>query len=118
MAALRSRRRHYIFILWFLLSSFFLPFFLSYSQPSQIGRLPYCGLSANLGCRSKTCCTRLIENTARSSLKILDAKIAQYSPSAQHRTTLLGYIFATKARIDNQKISPPHVLTIWWTSAH
>jgi len=23
------------------------------------------------------------------------------SPSARHRTTLLGYIFATKARIDN-----------------
>jgi len=27
MAALRSRRGHYIFALWFLLSSFFLSFF-------------------------------------------------------------------------------------------
>ena len=29
-----------------------------------------------------------------------DAKIAKISPSAHHRTTLLGYIFATKARFD------------------
>jgi len=32
-----------------------------------------------------------------------DAKIAKKSPSAHHRTTLSGYIFATKARIDNRK---------------
>jgi len=30
-------------------------------------------------------------------------KIAKKSPSAHHRTTLSGYIFATKARIDNMK---------------
>jgi len=46
---------------------FFLLFFLAYSQPSQIGCLPYfhtwCGLDANLGCRSETCCTWLAENT-------------------------------------------------------
>jgi len=44
-------------------SIFFLLFFLAYSQPSQMGCLPYfhtwCGLSANLGC------TRLAENTGR-----------------------------------------------------
>jgi len=32
-------------------------------------------------------------------------KIAQNSPSGHHRTTLSGYIFATKARIDNWKIN-------------
>jgi len=32
-----------------------------------------------------------------------DAKNRQKSPSRHHRTTLSGYIFATKARIDNQK---------------
>jgi len=32
-----------------------------------------------------------------------DAKIAKKSPSAHHRTTLSGYIFATKAHIDNRK---------------
>jgi len=36
---------------------------------------------------------------------------------------LSGYIFATKARIDNRKnlltaMSPSHVLTILWTSAY
>jgi len=30
-------------------------------------------------------------------------KIAKKSPSVHHGTTLSGYIFATKARIDNQK---------------
>jgi len=44
MAALRNRAGHYIFVLWYLLSSiffFYLSFFLAYSQPSQIGCLPY-----------------------------------------------------------------------------
>jgi len=41
------------------------------------------------------CCTRLAE--------IQDAKIAKNSPSGHHSTTLLGYIFATKACIDNRK---------------
>jgi len=46
------------------------------------------------------------------------------SPSGHHRTTLSGYIFPNKARIDNGKrtcqaaISPPHVPAIWWTSAY
>jgi len=47
-------------------------FFLAYSQPPQIGCLPYfhtwCCLSANLRCRSETCCTRLAENTGRKKL--------------------------------------------------
>jgi len=41
------------------------------------------------------CCTRLAENTGR--------KNRQKSPSGHHRTTLSGYIFATKACIDNRK---------------
>ena len=54
---------------FFLLSVFF--FSLAYSQPPQIGCLPYfhtwCGLSANLGCRSETYCTRLAENRGRKN---------------------------------------------------
>ena len=77
-------------------------FFLAHSQPSQIGRLPYfhiwCGLSANLGCSSEMCCTQLAE--------IQDAKIAKNLPSTHRRTTLLGYIFATEAPIDNRKKNP------------
>jgi len=38
------------------------------------------------------CCTRLAENTW-----------CKKSPSGHHRTTLSGYVFATKARIDNRK---------------
>jgi len=44
--------------------------------------------------------------------------------SMHHRTTLSGYIFATKTHIDNWKnllrsnISPPDVPTIWWTSVY
>ena len=36
-------------------------------------------------------------------VKIEDAKIAKNSPSGHHRTNLSGYIFATKAHIDNRK---------------
>jgi len=46
----------------------------------------------NLQCRSEMQCVRLAENTGRKK-----------SPSRHHRTTLSGYIFATKARIDNRK---------------
>ena len=35
--------------------------------------------------------------------KIRTQKLCQKSPSAHHRTTLLGYIFTSKACIDNQK---------------
>jgi len=45
---------------------------------------------------SETCCTRLAENTGRKN----DAKKL---PSGNHRTILPGYIFATKACIDNWK---------------
>ena len=40
---------------------------------------------------------------ARGSLKYRTQKIAKKSLSAHHRTTLSGYIFATKARVDNRK---------------
>jgi len=39
----------------------------------------------------------------RDWLKIQDAKNRPKSPSGHHRTTLSGYIFATKAYIDNPK---------------
>ena len=85
-----------------VVSSFYFLFFLAYSQPSQIGCLPYfhtwCGLSANIGCRSETCCKWLAENTGRK-------KIQKNSPSAHYLTTLSGYILATKAHIDNRQKS-------------
>jgi len=78
----------------------------------DIGCLPYfhtwCSLSANLGCRSETCCTRPAENTGRKK-----------SPSEHHRATLSGYMLATKAYIDNRKKNllssntSPRYATIW-----
>jgi len=45
-----------------------------------------------------------LKRAARGSLKIQDAKSPPpKSPSGHHRTTLLGYIFATNAYIDNRK---------------
>ena len=44
---------------------------------------------------SETCGTRLAANTGR--------KKSSKSPSGHHRTTSSGYIFATKARIDNRE---------------
>jgi len=97
MAALCNRAGHFIFCT--VVSSIFFssP---NITQPSQIGCLLYfhtrCGLSANLRCRSETCCTRLTENAGRK-------KVAKKLPSGHHRTTLSGCIFATEACIDNRK---------------
>ena len=75
MAALVSRCGHSILPLSFL------SFFLACSQLLQIGCLPYfhtwCGLSANLECRSEMCCTRLAENTGRQK----SSKFAICAPS-------------------------------------
>jgi len=46
----------------------------------------WCGLSANLECRSEMCCRRLVRNTGRKK-----------SPTRHHHTTLSDHIFATKA---------------------
>jgi len=45
--------------------------------------------SANLECRSEMCCALIAENTGRKK-----------SPFWHHHTTLSGYIFATKERIE------------------
>ena len=67
MVALCNRADH---IYFHAVSSFFF-YFLAKSQPSEIGSLPYfhtwCGLSANLECRSEMCCMWLAENTGRKN---------------------------------------------------
>jgi len=71
---------------------FFLSFFLAYYQPSEIGYLPYfhtwCGHSANLGCRSETCCTRLAENTGRKK-----------SPKIRHLRTIVQLCRAISSQL-------------------
>jgi len=43
------------------------------------------------------------QHIANVNMSSRSLKIAKNSPSAHHRTNLSGYIFATKARIDNRK---------------
>jgi len=95
----------------FLPCGFFNLLFFLASQRSVIGCLPYfhkwCGLSANLECRSEACCTRLAETTGRKN-----------SPSAHHRTTLSGYVFAIKADIDNRKKLVKHQYLLHMSSQY
>jgi len=77
-------------------------FFLTYSQRSKIGCLPTHGVAL---ARIQNACLKC---AARVSLEIQDAKMTQKSPSAQHRTTLSSYIFATTACIHNRKTKTLH----------
>ena len=94
MAALCNRAGHYIFVLWFLLSFFFFfPRLISAAADWMSTILPHIVYHcANLECRSEMCCTRLAGNTGRKR-----------SPFWHHRTKLSGYIFGTKACMDNRK---------------
>ena len=85
-----------------LFSSFFLLFFLAYSQWSQIGCLPYfrtwCGLSVNLECRSEMCCTRLA--------KIQDVKIRLW-------TAKLNTIMSYSLCVVSVRIMSPVSCPVW-----
>jgi len=92
MVALWNRADHYIFILCFFppsSSSFFSPRLIS---ASQTGCLPYfhrwCGLSANLRCRSEMCCTRLAENAGRKK-----------SPKSRHLRTIVQHCRAISLQL-------------------
>ena len=91
---------HYIFVMWFLLllSSFVFP---QFSAVADWICLPYfytwCGLSANLECRSEMCCMRLAESTEG---KKLPKKFATWAPS--HNFVGLD-LRNCKACIDNRK---------------
>jgi len=95
MAALRSRCGHNTFDLWLTCGFFFLLLLLllllAYSQPSQIGCLPYlytwCGLSVNLERRSEVCCARLV--------KIQDAKKC---PKIRHLRTITQLCWAVSSQ--------------------
>ena len=95
MVALWNRADHYIFILF--LSSFLFPRLISAAGDwmSTILQHVWCGLSANLECRSQMCCTWLVKNTGRKN----DAKnrhlgtIAQFgraTPSQVRHVSTIG----------------------------
>jgi len=108
MAALRSRCGHYIFALWFLLSSiFFIPRlisavadWMSIILPHMVWR--YCEFRKHVWNVLQAACWKYMYRMQ---------KIAKNSPSGHHRTTLSGYIFATTARIDNRQVFFPIVDT-------
>ena len=72
MVAVWNRADHHIFMLWFVLLLLLLSFFprlISAATDWMSAILhTWCGLSANLSCRSETCCTRLGENTGRKKV--------------------------------------------------
>jgi len=84
---------------WALAHILVLSFFLAYSQRSKIRCLPYfytwCGL-----CEFRMQVWNVL-HAARWKYRMQTWR--KKSPSAHHRTTLSGCIFATKACIDNRK---------------
>ena len=86
-----------------MVSFFFLFLLLSFSSSPNLSGLrsnvyhtyTHGVASANLECRSETCCTQLAGNTG--------PKNRQKSPSGHHPTTLSGYVFPNKTRMDNRK---------------
>jgi len=90
----------YIFILSFVLLSFF--FFFPRLIYLSRRRVDVCHT-----CTHGVALVRIedagLKHAARGSLKMQDAKNRQKSPSGRHHTSLSGYIFATKALIDNRK---------------
>ena len=116
MAALWNRASHYIFAPWFLLLLSI--FYILFSSPNLSRRRLDVYCTSTHGVALVRISDSGPKRAASGSLKIQDAKSRRKSLSGHHGTTLSGYIFATKARIDNRKkreaaISPPHVTTIW-----
>jgi len=99
MAAPWNRAGHYIFALWFL-SSIYLSFF---SSPNLNGRRLDVYHTFTHGVALVRIYNAGLKCAARASLQMQDPKSRQKSPSGHYRTTLSGYIFATKACIDNRK---------------
>jgi len=101
MAALCNRADHYIFALWFLLSSVF---FISSPNLSRRRLDVYHRPTSTHGVALVRILDAGLKRAARGSLKVQDAKkIAKNSPSGHRRTTLSSYIFASEAHIDNRK---------------
>ena len=98
MVALCNRADHYIFILFLLLSSSFLfPRLISAVGDWMSAILPHMMWPQ---CEFRMQVWNVL-HVAR--WKYRTQKSRQILPSRHRRTTLSGYIFATKARIDNRK---------------
>ena len=94
MVALWNRETIYIFMLWFVL---FFPRLISAAADWMFAILPHMVWPQ---CEFKMQVWNLL-HSARWKHRM--QKSRQKSPSGHHRTTLSGYIFATKACINNRK---------------
>jgi len=100
MVALWNRAESIIFL---SCGFFFLPSSVFLTSPNfSRRRLDVCHTST-LGVALVRISDAGLKLAAHGSLQIQDAKSRQKSPSAHHRTTSSGYIFATKAHVDNRK---------------
>jgi len=97
MAALRTRCGHYIFVLF--LFSFFLSFFPRLISADRRLDVYYTSAPGVALVRIYNACLKC---AARGSLEMHDSKNCQKFTIAQNLT---GYIFAAKARIDSRKKS-------------
>jgi len=100
MVALCNRADHYIFAQWFLSSFFFLSFFPRLISAAVDWMSTILSHMVWPWCEFRMQVWNLL-HAAR--WKCRTQKRRQKSPSGHHRTTLSGYVFATKARIDNRK---------------
>jgi len=92
MAQGRPLYFHPVVSILFYLSIFLFFFFVAWSQQPQTGCLPYfntwCGPSANLECRSETCCARHAENAGPKT-----------SPKISHLGTIAQLCWAISSQV-------------------
>jgi len=98
IVAVWNRADHYIFALWFLLC---------FSSPNLSRRRldvchtsTQCGFSANLECRSETCCTRLAENAGRKK-----------SPKNRHLCSIVQFCRAISSQLRHVSTTEKNVLS-------
>ena len=118
MTALWNRAGHYIFALWFLLSIYlsifsFFPRLISAVADWMSAILAHvvshwCGLSANLRCRSETCSLNIQD--AKKSPKI--RRLGTIAQLCRDISSQLRHVSTIGKKLVKQQYLP-HVLTIW-----
>jgi len=112
MVAVCNRADHYIFILFLLLFSFFSSRNLSGPRLDVYHYFhTWCGLSANLECRSEMCCRRLAEKTGRKKVT-KNRHLGTIAQLCRAISSQLRHVLAI-GKTCEASICPPHVLTIW-----
>jgi len=74
-------------------------------------------LNTNLECRSEMWCMWLAENTRRKNYE-KNRHLHNLAQLYRAVSLQLRHISTIRKNLFKAAISPPHVLTVWWTSAH